>query len=189
MHLPMYPATRTLDPAAARGRAPKAMAVLGLLLALGVAGCSSGGGQNNVASLDDTTSAQAAVNSGQGQDTSERDALVKYAQCMRAHGVDMPDPPAGAQGGARQAIPASSPQQVQQLQTASKTCSGLLPNGGKPTKQDSERGAKFAQCMRAHGVNMADPTPGQSMSISMDDPKTKAALTACMPAGSVTSGG
>jgi hypothetical protein len=38
----------------------------------------------------------------------------------------------------------------------------------------------FAECMRAHGVEMEDPKPGQNIDVGgRDDPTTKKALAAC----------
>ena len=172
------------------GHLPKALAAFGFLLAIGLTGCSSGGTSNNVASLGGSTSSPVAQagGTGTGQGTSEHDALVKYAQCMRAHGINMADPPVN---GALSAPPAGTVAD-QQKETAARTaCASQLPNGGNPTAADRDRMLKFAQCMRTHGINMPDPTGNQGISIDMSDPKTKAALTACsaMPSGSVSSGG
>jgi hypothetical protein len=44
-----------------------------------------------------------------------------------------------------------------------------------------EAGLEFAECVRAHGVAIEDPKPGQSIDLGAgaNDPKTKAALAAC----------
>ena len=156
---------------------------LGSLLVLGLAGCSSGGDQSDhVASLGGASPASASAASGgtgQQSDAARHDALVKYAQCMRAHGINIPDPVAGGalQG---QAMPTGSPAEQQKLKAASSACASNLPNGGQPTAQDLQRQIKFAQCMRAHGVNMPDPTPGsQAAALSLDDPNAQAALKTC----------
>lgn len=176
--------------------------VAGLTATIGLAGCSSGASSNGVASINGSgaTSTSAAANSGgnANSDAAEQDAMVKFAQCMRQHGVNMPDPkPAAGGGGGRaiQAIPggnANDPAAAQKMQAADEACQKFLPNGGKPTAQDTQRQLKFAQCMRQHGVDIPDPTPngggGSSISINESDPKTKAALSACLPAGSNSNG-
>jgi uncharacterized protein (DUF305 family) len=179
----------------------KLVVVAGLTATIGLAGCSSGpSSSNGVASINggSATSTPASAGSGSGNaqsDAAEQDAMVKFAQCMRQHGVNMPDPTSGGSGGrgAIQAAPgvnANDPAAMQKMQAASSACDKLLPNGGKPTAQDTQRQLKFAQCMRAHGVDMADPNPngggGSAISINIDDPKTKAALSACEPAGSTS---
>jgi hypothetical protein len=58
-----------------------------------------------------------------------QDAALKYARCMRSHGVDFPDPKfhgAGVQFGGPGLNPYSP-----QFQQADKACHGLLPDGGK----------------------------------------------------------
>lgn len=178
----------------------KLVVVAGLAATIGLAGCSSGASSsgNGVASIggSGSPSSSAAPGSGSGDnaqsDAAEQDALVKYAQCMRQHGVNMPDPKPG-NGGSRGAIAAApgvnvnDPAAMQKMDAASTACQKLLPNGGKPTAADIQRQLKFAQCMRAHGVDMPDPNPngggGQAISINESDPKTKAALSACAPTG------
>ncbi|HEY4452818.1 MAG TPA: hypothetical protein VGN81_00785 [Pseudonocardiaceae bacterium] len=167
------------------------VAVAGLAVALGLVGCSSGASGNDVASLNGGKTSTSAPASGSGSgnaqsDASEQDAMVKFAQCMRQHGVDMPDPKPGPGGGRAMLMPAvkaGSPGDNQKIQAASTACDKLLPNGGKPTAQDIQRQLKFAQCMRAHGVDVPDPNPnggsGKGMTIDGSDPKTKTALNAC----------
>ncbi|HEX4226159.1 MAG TPA: hypothetical protein VHZ97_27590 [Pseudonocardiaceae bacterium] len=179
----------------------KLLVVAGLTAAIGLVGCSnSPSSSGNVASIKGggatSTSADPGSGSGNAQsDAAEQDAMVKFAQCMRQHGINMPDPTPSAGGrGAIQALPgvsANDPAAMQKMQAASTACDKLLPNGGKPTAQDEQRQLKFAQCMRAHGVDMPDPNPNPNgtqngISINMSDPKTKAALSACEPAGSTS---
>ena len=166
---------------------------LGFLLVFWLAGCAAAGGQSDgVASLGGSSTASApAGGTGQSQDTSEHDALVKYAECMRQHGVNMADPVAG---GVLQApiSAANDPAGQQKLQDAQQACASRLPNGGQPSAADLERRTKFAQCMRQHGVHMPDPTNnGQALTLNLSDPGTKAALTACSPAtaAGTTTGG
>ena len=80
---------------------------------------------------------------------------------MRAHGVpDFPDPkePGGFSQAALDRLNTSAPAYVD----ASNHCHRLLPNGGQPTPTESEAtlldAVKVAKCMRAHGVNMPDPS-------------------------------
>jgi hypothetical protein len=181
----------------------KLVVVVGLTTAIGLAGCSGGPSSSGVASINGSgsTSTPSAAGAGSGgnsqSDAAEQDAMVKFAQCMRQHGVDMPDPKpaAGGGGGAVEAMPgvkANDPAAMQQMQAASTACQKLLPNGGKPTQQDLQRQLKFAQCMRAHGVDIPDPNPnggGNRMTIDANDPKTKAAFSACMPTGTGTTSG
>jgi hypothetical protein len=100
--------------------------------------------------------------------------LVRFAQCMRSHGVpSFPDPVNGrlvlGQGGSTGVNP-SSPA----FQSASQSCKSLAPQGtASPAQsaQSSAKAVKFAQCMRAHGVpNFPDPTSVGGGNFSMNLP-------------------
>jgi hypothetical protein len=59
-------------------------------------------------------------------------------------------------------------------------CGGGSSSGTGASASREEAGLEFAECMRAHGVEMEDPTPGQNIEVGgRDDPKTKKALVAC----------
>jgi hypothetical protein len=66
------------------------------------------------------------------QRTQFRQAAVKFAQCMRAHNVNVPDPTTNGAGGFGifRSIP-SSERNSPAFQTAFKACSSTLPNGGR----------------------------------------------------------
>jgi hypothetical protein len=58
-------------------------------------------------------------------------------------------------------------------------CGASSGGGGGASASREEAGLAFAECMRAHGVEMEDPQPGQNIAIPNDDPATKRALAAC----------
>jgi hypothetical protein len=97
-------------------------------------------------------------------------AALKFAECMRSHGVtNFPDP--NSQGGiqATGLNPGSAT-----FQAASNSCRHLLPNGGVPTPAEQAKALaqalKFSQCMRSHGItDFPDPQsqPGGGISISL----------------------
>ena len=142
-------------------------------VALVVGGC--GGSSSSTSS----TSAQSA-NSNQ---------LVKYAQCMRSHGLpDFPDPVNGrlelkaTQGGD---LDPSSPA----FQAAQRACKSLAPAGlgSAPSPQRQAQLLRVARCMRAHGVP-AFPDPSFSggvfalklpRGIDTRSPQFQAAIQAC----------
>jgi hypothetical protein len=53
---------------------------------------------------------------------------------------------------------------------------GTRSGGGA---SDEKAGLEFAECMREHGVEMEDPTPGQNITLEDNDPTTRRALAAC----------
>jgi len=120
--------------------------------------------------------------------------MIKYAQCMRQHGINMPDPQGNGRIAAIAGVDPKDPAGAQKAQAANTACAKDLPNGGKPTAVDLQKQLKFAQCMRQHGVNEPDPSPnggGQGISLNLNDPATKTALRACDPAmaGGASNGG
>ncbi|MEV4639843.1 hypothetical protein AB0J80_21100 [Actinoplanes sp. NPDC049548] len=131
--------------------------VLALLAALALGGCGGGGDEPQVASAGGgrPSSAPAADEAGLRR---------QFAQCMRAAGVDVPDP--GADGmiavPAQKAGEGETPQS-RKMQAAMEKCHKLLPNGGEPPKVTPEDLAKLrdmAKCMRANGVpDFPDPDP------------------------------
>src|SRR5262245_27530450 len=88
-----------------------AVAVLALAAAGG--GCGRrGDDSSDVASIDENSAAapdEATDDKGGGSGGPEsqefRDAMLEYAECMRDHGVDMPDPEFGEGGGFTQIVP------------------------------------------------------------------------------------
>src|SRR3954453_6899916 len=67
---------------------------LGLLLVLTAAGCAKGtGGDDGVASAGGgTPAASASASSGPRNPQADQEQFLKFAQCMRDHGVPMEDP-------------------------------------------------------------------------------------------------
>jgi hypothetical protein len=98
----------------------------------------------------------------------KQDQLLKFTQCMRQHGVDMPDPVNGAIRFSRTPAPGQTAPAVYapieadpQFQAAQNACKQYLPDGGNGSGQTSQQqldqATRFAQCMRDHGVPMQDP--------------------------------
>jgi hypothetical protein len=120
--------------------------------------CSTGQGGQHVASVASggTTAATRTTDPG--------DAQHKYYQCLQQQGVNIPQPQgAGVNSGA--GVQGADPGvDAATLQKAVDKCRRYLPNGGQPATADPQQIAtllKRAQCMRAHGIDIADPTPDQ----------------------------
>ena len=168
--------------------------LIGLVLAtmLTLAACGSPSATPGIASANQASPGAGATPTATASGKGNADGL-KFAQCMRQHGVQMEDPVDG-----RIEIK-SGPGQEATMQAAQKACSQYAPGaGGKGagpgiSKQDQAKLLKFTQCMRQHGVPMADPDfsgGGVKMAIGgsarVADAKVKAAQQACaklMPAG------
>jgi hypothetical protein len=141
------------------------LALSGLLAA-----CGGGGSGSGIATLSGKEQA-AKTGSKSTRKQDAQDAFRKYAECMRKHGVDMPDPNFSKNGGVTiQAAPpggGGSPQGPSpQFEAADKACRHFIDNAvnGSGAKLDPQQQEKmkeaalaFAQCMRAHGIDMPDP--------------------------------
>jgi len=132
-----------------------AVAAIAPLLVIVLAGCSDDAtGSTNGAGASDSESADA------------QDQMLKFTECLREHGVDVPDPdesgrfivPFGGRG--------SGNGPDEKTREAMEACQEFAPmRGGNldelrndPEFQDAQ--LRFAQCMREHGIDMPDPGEG-----------------------------
>jgi hypothetical protein len=87
--------------------------------------------------------------------------LVKFARCLREHGVDVSTPNSSSGG-----LSASS-SNPQQFEAAQRACRKLMPPAQKQSLSPAEQAKrqddalKFARCMRSHGVEVPDPQIGK----------------------------
>ncbi|MEV0170103.1 hypothetical protein AB0I00_03090 [Streptomyces sp. NPDC050803] len=161
-----------------RMRTGGAGAALLLTLALAVAGCGSGDDGTDVA-------ADAAAKAN-----AENEMAVKFAECLREHGVNVEDP--GEGGGIH--ITGRTPKA--KVDAAMEACREYSPmqQGGSVDPQAEERMRKMAQCMRDNGVeDFPDPEPGRGIQLDRgvaEDPDFEAAQKECdkyAPSGSTRS--
>ena len=164
---------------------------LGLLLVLAAAGCGKpSGADNGVATAGDgkaSPTATASTGNGKRDPQADQEAFLKFAQCMRDHGVPMEDPQFDG-GGVSLMIPEGTDKA--KVDAAQGECKQFMPNGGEPPKlspEDQERMRKYAQCMREHGItNFPDPgedgrmmIDGNKLGIDPQSEQMKAAEKAC----------
>jgi len=95
-----------------------------------------------------------------GTKPNARDQAVRFAECIRAHGVrDFPDP--NAKNDFEYGVSVSATV----WQRATTACKDLQPPGTLSAKRTSEQQSaslKFAQCIRDHGVkDFPDPVNGE----------------------------
>ncbi|TCO56929.1 hypothetical protein EV192_106404 [Actinocrispum wychmicini] len=144
-----------------------------------VTACGSDKPADGVASAGGASVASTSASASQSGDGRQ------YAQCMRDHGVDIPDPDPNGQMGDLAKIDRDS----QAFKTAAEACQKFLPYGGDLSKIDSKmldqlRG--FTQCLRDHGMDVPDPDPNspslgldQMKNIDRDNPAVQKAFKAC----------
>jgi hypothetical protein len=149
---------------------------LGLLLALAAGGCGRAKNDNGVATANGSSGATQSAAAG-----NDREKALKYAQCMREHDIDVPDPD---ENGVLK-LPGVV-DDTKKLDAAMQACKPLLPNGGeakKPDPQQMEKLRQFAKCMRDNGVkNFPDPDANTGIkadAVDPNDPTFKKAQETC----------
>jgi hypothetical protein len=161
-------------------RAPLLLAALAGTLALGA--CGSGGSPGSTKSAQDKAF----------------EGALKFAKCMRQHGVDMPDPTRSGNGGINIQMGRQGGGKIRtndpSIKAAQSACQKYLQTGGGRAPSPAERARMqaamlaYTHCMRSHGVKMADPKfsgGGVSMEVGgpgqtrPDSPLFKAADQAC----------
>jgi hypothetical protein len=161
-------------------------------LALAVCACSSGQPDASVASLP-SQSARSPRTLTQAQ---EFHRLVQFAECMRSHGINVPDPQPG-----RVQIPvATGPATAAAVRACQQWLPSFYPgNGVNPTPSlaaELPHLIAYARCMRGHDIAMLDPNsfgalnlgpvPGITNDFGRYSPQFRAADAACrhlLPAG------
>lgn len=129
----------------------KLIAIVAVAAALIAAGC--GGERGNTAAAE-TTAAE------------REEGLLKFAQCMRSKGVDVPDPTTDSNGNlilrAPQGMAPGRPDDNSKERTAQRECRKHLAGAAQQFTPEQraemqDRMVKFAECMRSKGIDMPDP--------------------------------
>lgn len=129
------PPTRAIRPCAA-------IAMFGACLTLAACGGSS-------------SASNGSAGAGTGGSKQETQHL-KFTQCMREHGVNLPDKDVSGSPSAIKGVPQNT------LQAALSACGKYQASsvGSAPPQQNEIREAvvKYARCLRASGLNVPEPT-------------------------------
>jgi hypothetical protein len=143
-------------------------AVAGAVLATTLLVACGGDGDDDtddVASLgtDDATTETSVASDEPSKDPEE--AMLEFTECMRDHGVDMPDPQIAGDGGERMITMEGNAMDTENFEEAQEACEPLMAAAVGEIERDPEREAEmreqmleYAQCMRDHGIDMPDPT-------------------------------
>jgi hypothetical protein len=109
-------------------------------------------------------------NAGAGSDDPQaesRDAALKFAECMRENGVDMPDP--GTDGRQTFRVGPGTGTTPEEMEEAQKACEKYQqqiepPELSEGQQEEFKKAAlEHARCMRDHGIeNFPDPTFGEN---------------------------
>src|SRR3954467_15058182 len=128
--------------------------------------------------------------SAQTQEAKNRKAMLDFARCMRANGVDMPDPQFN---GGRVTQRMKAPKNPEKMQAAERACEKYRKQIKAP-ELSADQKAEFkkaalanARCMREHGIDFPDPQFGSDggarvkidKRLNPEGAKFQAALKAC----------
>ncbi len=146
-----------------------------VLVAVTLAACGGGGGDDDgVASLGEGDGGSDGTTSTTLSEEEAEEALLEWASCMRDHGVDMPDPQIGENGGVQIQIGSESgsgdegdgggpkPADRDAFLEANEACGEPPAIGGSFDEEDIEQmqedALAFAECMRDEGIeDFPDP--------------------------------
>ena len=184
-------------------------AATSLVLLLALAACSAtAAAPDGVATL---SSADPNASAAPSASLSPEDSALAFTECMREHGVDMPDAnvKTGPDGGVAFTFggpdgePGSGARDQgdrEEFQAAMEACDHFLQQAGntrgEPDPEMMDRMLEFAECMREHGIPMPDPNTDGGIMIQRNDdgsatngddqidpssPEFQAAQEACQP--------
>jgi hypothetical protein len=141
------------------------------LCAVGLVACGGGGGSGS---------------GGGGEVAAREEAGLEFAECMRAHGVEMEDPKPG-----QESIEIGGDPNDPTTKKAEAACNGKLDKVAQETSPEEDEEFRegwlaFTECMRGEGIDLADPEfPGRgqvllgSAGVDTESPAFEAAQEAC----------
>lgn len=146
----------------------------------GLAAC-GGGADDGVASANGGTQKPT---SSPTASLDPHEAALKYAQCMRQHGIQMDDPK-GNDGKVSIRLDRGSGSRAK-MEAAQKACQHFMAAGGRGPKMDDpkmrDQLLKYAKCMRDNGIDMPDPKPGHALQMPAPDEGSRAKFEAAQKA-------
>jgi hypothetical protein len=147
-----------------RKRRPLVALVLVSLISFVGAGCGSNTATGSASSASNTGSGVSSASASNAANTqaTKREKAVKFAECVRAHGVPhFPDP--GTSGDINFGVDVSK----QVFTSAVTACKSLEPPGALSSHRSAKQQSvalRFAACVRANGVpDFPDPVNGQPL--------------------------
>jgi hypothetical protein len=176
-------------------RALDSRASIALAIVLAACGALAGCGSSASGSATTTSSALAAGSGTAANAGKLVAARVAAARCMRAQGINIPDPGIGAVS-VLNTLRVLATYPKAKVQAAETACAGLIqkafPNVTNLTPaqraQRLQEGVAFSECMRSHGINFPDPRAAASnlsgyiqalQSLDLQSPALKAAAKTC----------
>jgi hypothetical protein len=135
------------------------LAAITLTVLLGLSAACGSASDDGDSALPDAAGASSDAPAGDDEaDLDPEDAMLKFAQCMREHGVDMPDPDPG--GGIHVDGRNLSESQMDAAQSACQKWMDMAEpedGGQEMSEEEKQTFLDMAQCMRDRGYNFPDP--------------------------------
>ncbi|KJY18287.1 hypothetical protein ADK53_06790 [Streptomyces sp. WM6373] len=124
---------------------------------------------NDPSEGEDTSASGGGNGSAAGGAGADADRAVKMRQCLREHGIDVPDPEPGQDPRGMTLGGGADPQKMQE---AMKACGMQGPGSGKePSQEEKDKELKWIQCMRDNGVALKDPEYSGGARSAVEIPK------------------
>ncbi|MGW2270031.1 hypothetical protein [Streptomyces yangpuensis] len=118
---------------------------------------------------DSSASSGTGSGSGSGGAGADADRAVKMRQCLREHGIDIPDPEPGQDPRGMTLGGGADPQKMQE---AMKACGMQGPGSGKePTQEEKDKELAWVRCMRENGIALKDPEYNGAARSAVEIPK------------------
>ncbi len=163
------------------------LAVASLALALLIGACGDGDPKTTgVATADGSRTTTTAKGAAKTK-SDPQSASLAYVKCLRANGVDMPDPDPN---GMIQIAPGGAGPGQDEMQSLDGKCKAereaLQGSMGEPDKDFQDKALKMSRCMREQGIDMPDPKMenggGATINLGdeqLDSPEFKKAQATC----------
>ncbi|MEV6681152.1 hypothetical protein AB0N09_30440 [Streptomyces erythrochromogenes] len=135
-------------------------------LTLFATACANDSSEGRDSSASGSTGGGGASTGGAGADA---DRALKMRQCLREHGIDIPDPEPGQDPRGMTLGEGADPQKMQE---AMKACGMQGPGAGKePTQEEKDKELKWVRCMRENGIALKDPEYNGAARSAIEIPK------------------
>jgi hypothetical protein len=150
---------------------PRAASALAILCAVLVMSLMAGTVAGQVATLQ-TPGPRSEESQAPAQEVDGQEGILRFVACLRAHGIDVPDPQFGLDGSiiggaaAFAAIDVMSPEFLDAAEACQDILAALQPV--LDPEALAERNAellRFAECMRREGVDFPDPDPIRGLTV------------------------
>jgi hypothetical protein len=168
------------------------LVIFSTVVVLAIGGCARPSEEEGVATAAGISATQSADPDRPSENPQER--VRQFVACMRANGVDVPDPESDDRTGktALRFDDAITAAEKAEIVAAMEKCNKYFPSGGENirlTPEHVESARRFGQCMRDNGVP-AWPDPDADgnfktdslTAVRKDDPAVQAALEKCRAA-------